>query len=68
MTNNYDYQKMIEKNVGFDKFSISLLDYENIKNFTLRASSGIVGQRHDSKYELSTFQVRFFTFVIGFHM
>lgn len=35
------------------------IDYENIKNFTLRASSGIVNQRHDSKYELSTFQVYF---------
>lgn len=35
----------------------TLLDYENIKNFTLRASSGIVSQRNDSKYESSTFQV-----------
>ena len=68
MTNNYDYQKMIEKNVGFGNFWISVLDYENIKNFTLRASSGIVGQRHDSKYELSTFQVRIFTFAIDFHI
>lgn len=38
------------------------LDYENIRNFTLRASSGIVNQRHDSKYELSTFQVIIFDF------
>lgn len=38
-------------------FIVLILDYENSKNFTLRASSGIVSQRHDSKYELSTFQV-----------
>ena len=40
------------------------LDYESIKNFVLKASSGILRQKDDSKYELSSFQVaiwRYFT-------
>ena len=47
------------RNVDFHDFSSYHLDYESVKNFVLKASSGILRQKDDSKYELTSFQVVF---------
>lgn len=45
------------KECSFFKLNNHCADYESVKNFMLRASSGILRQKNDSKYELSSFQV-----------
>ena len=39
-----------------------ILDFEAARLFVLRASSGILAQKHDQKYELSSFYVLLFFF------
>lgn len=48
---------MNEKNVRLGNFVSYAIDYESVKNFVLRASSGAIKQKNDSKYELTSFQV-----------
>lgn len=50
------------KNVGFSLFCFSL-DFEAARLFVLRASSGILAQKHDQKYELSSFYVDLLCFL-----
>ena len=51
------YQRKSGKTVWFLLFFVERLDFETAKNFMLRASSGILKQRHDSKYESASFCV-----------
>lgn len=51
------YPSRRERNVTGLENSGHALDFEAIKTFMLRASAGVVKQKHDSKYELSSFQV-----------
>lgn len=53
----FDYLKKIEKTVGGMKYRNEYVDYETAKNFMLRASSGILQQRNDTKYEIASFCV-----------
>ena len=57
----YGYRKEIVRNVGFSLFRFCL-DFEAARLFVLRASSGILAQKHDQKYELSSFYVDLFCF------
>lgn len=50
---------MNEKNVKLGYFVSYVIDCESVKNFVLRASSGAIQQKNDSKYELAAFQVSF---------
>ena len=59
MNKKYGYQKMNEKNVKLGYFVPYAIDCESVKNFVLRASSGAIQQKNDSKYELAAFQVSF---------
>lgn len=54
---SFGYRSRKEKNVTGLKIGNHVLDFEAIKTFMLRASAGVVKQKHDNKYELSSFQV-----------
>ena len=60
MTKDCGYPKMKERSVDCVSICTHSLVYDSVETFTLRESSGAIGQRNDSKYELSSFQVRLF--------
>jgi len=61
MTNRCGYPKTKERSVDCASSSRYSLVYDSVETFTLRESSGAIGQRNDSKYELSSFQVVYFS-------